>query len=135
MLKPIYIISPNPNYNKNGELIGYTKCKSMGIPELENFISKQLFPIGIVPGGVISYLRQKHLGEIKYIRDYVLSCVPCSKEHPTQISQLKDGIKMALIEGNIDVNELRSFDEEEVQDWMIAKANGELGPFGNIKKR
>lgn len=134
-MKPIYIISPNPNYNENGEVIGYTNYKMMGAMELENFISKQLFPIGVVPTGVISYLKQKHLREIKYIRDYVLSHISCSKESPAQISQLKDGIKMALIESNIDVNELRSFDEEEVKDWIIAKANGELGPFGSVKKR
>lgn len=114
----IYIISPNPKYNEQGDFNGDCGYRMMGNVELENFISKQLFPIGVVPTEVINYLKQKHLREIKYIRDYVLSHVSCSKENPIQLSQIKDSIKMALIEANIDIKELRTFNEEE---FMIGK--------------
>lgn len=107
----------------------------MGAPQLEQFIVKQLFPIGSVPTGVISYLQQKNLRTIKYISDYIFSNVPNSKENPTQISRLKNAIKEALLKENIDINELRTFDENEVINWKIAKNNGELGPFGSIKRR
>lgn len=40
-----------------------------------------------------------------------------------------------VVAPNPQLNELRTFNEEEVKDWKIAKANGELGPFGTIRKR
>lgn len=39
-----------------------------------------------------------------------------------------------VVAPNPQLNELRTFNEE-VKDWKIAKANGELGPFGTIRKR
>lgn len=131
----IYIISPNPQFNKQGDFAGDPGMIMMSNAELENFISNQLFPIGIVPGGAIEYLKSQHLRTIKYIGEYIITHMPCSKEHPAQISQLKDAIKMALIEGNIDIAELREFDETEVYEWKNAKENGEIGPFGSIKRK
>lgn len=131
----MWISIPNERFNSRGEFIGNSSLKMMSDAELDDFISKQLFPMGIVPGGVINYLKVKHLRKVKYIRDYVLTHVPSSKERPARISQLKDSIDMALIEDNIDIDELRYFDEEEVREWKIAKENGELGPFGNIKRK
>lgn len=40
-----------------------------------------------------------------------------------------------VVAPNPQLNELRTFNEEEVRDWKIAKANGRLVPFGIIRKR
>lgn len=131
----IYIVTPNPQYNSQGQFTGDSGFMIMSSSELESLISKQLFPVGAVPTGVIEFLKVKHAVLIKNIRDYVLTKLPRSKENPIQISELRDAIKMALVEFNIDINILRSFDEAEVHEWKVAKANGELGPFGSIKRK
>lgn len=133
--RSIYVSSPNPKFNDNREFVGDCGFIIIGAPQLEQFIVNQLFPIGSVPTGVISYLQQKNLRTIKYISNYIFSNISTSKESPTQISKLKNAIKEALLKENIDINELRTFDENDVINWTNAKTNGKLGPFGSIKRR
>lgn len=131
----IYVSSPNPKFNERGEFCGDYGFRTMNAPQLEQFIANQLFPIGSVPTGVINYLTEKNFLTIKYISNYIFSNIYTSKDNPTKISNLKTSITEALSKANININELRAFDENEVINWKIAKNNGESKTFDSIKKR
>ena len=133
--REIYIESLNPVIVQKGQLAGEPHTVIMGEVELENYISRQLFPAGVVPSGAIAYLRQKHRMEIKSIVEYVLAHTPSTKENPVPSSKLKEVLKMAIVESGIDLDTVRSYDEAEVHDWKFAKASGEPFPFRTPKKR
>jgi len=135
MKNVVWVSVPSEKYNENGQLVGFNKVKGMGMEELEQFIINQLFPISIVPPLAYKYLKYKHLRTIKLIREYVARNILATKENPAKISELEDVLATALVKNNVNINELRSYTEEEVINWQVAKSNDDLDIFGNIKKR
>lgn len=95
----------------------------LGKRDIERFISMYLFPMAITPPLAILYLKEKHALIINSISDYILKNTVTKADSPITRDELYEIIFKALKVYEINIGEIRAYDEQEVLDWKDSYLN------------